>query len=105
MTNTVNQNAPGVRFGDKDVPISWIRDYGQGRLFYSSFGHNHEIYWNAAILKHFLAGIQFALGDLQVETTPLPFDVERALRLEALDVLLQKIAGYEYGKVAKPWSI
>jgi len=29
-------------------------------------------------LRHFLDGIQFALGDLPVDTTPLAFDVQTA---------------------------
>ncbi|MCS1408567.1 MAG: hypothetical protein M2R45_01743 [Verrucomicrobia subdivision 3 bacterium] len=56
-----------------DYPISWVRDYGQGRIFYSSLGHNEHIYWNPKILAFYLAGLQFALGDLDgVETTPVP---------------------------------
>ncbi len=35
-----------------------------GRVFYCSLGHRDEIYWNPTILKFYLAGIQFALGDL-----------------------------------------
>jgi type 1 glutamine amidotransferase/quercetin dioxygenase-like cupin family protein len=52
------------------VPISWIRKWGKGRVFYCSLGHDNHIFWNPAVLKHYLAGIQFALGDLPVDTTP-----------------------------------
>jgi type 1 glutamine amidotransferase len=55
---------------DKDLAMSWVRSYGRGRVFYSSFGHNKHIFWNPKILKHFLDGIQFALGDLDASTTP-----------------------------------
>lgn len=58
------------RRADKDLAISWVRSYGSGRVFYSSLGHNKEIFWNVPVLKHFLAGIQFALGDLEACTTP-----------------------------------
>ena len=58
------------RFADRDFAISWVRSYGRGRVFYSSLGHNPEIYWNPPILAHFLAGIQFALGDLEADATP-----------------------------------
>ena len=30
-----------------------------------------EIFWNPTILKHYLAGIQYALGDLEADATPL----------------------------------
>ena len=57
---------------DNDHPIVWIRKYGQGRVFYSSPGHNKEIFFDSEILQHYLNGIQFALGDLVVDTTSLP---------------------------------
>jgi len=58
------------RFEDKDFAISWIRKHGEGRVFYSSLGHNPHIFWNRAVLGHFLAGIQFALGDLKADAKP-----------------------------------
>lgn len=58
------------RAKDHDFGMSWIRRYGKGRVFYSSLGHNSEIYWNAPVLKHFLAGIQYALGDLRADDRP-----------------------------------
>ena len=49
---------------DGDFGLSWVKDYGQGRIFYCALGHQHDIFWNPQVLRHFLAGIQFALGDL-----------------------------------------
>ena len=51
-------------------PVSWLAPFGKGRTFYCSLGHREEIYWNPAILKHYLAGIQYALGDLPAEAHP-----------------------------------
>jgi len=59
------------RFADRDFAISWVKTYGKGRVFYSSLGHNPHIFWNRPVLEHFLAGIQFALGDLQADTNPV----------------------------------
>jgi type 1 glutamine amidotransferase len=55
---------------DHDYAISWTKQQGRGRVFYCSFGHEHNIFWKTAILEHYLAGIQFALGDLPADTTP-----------------------------------
>lgn len=55
---------------DNDYAISWIHKYGKGRVFYSALGHTPGDFWNPQILKHFLAGIQFVLGDLEADTTP-----------------------------------
>jgi type 1 glutamine amidotransferase len=51
-------------------PISWVATYGKGRTFYCSLGHREEIFWNPTILKHYLAGIQYALGDLDADAAP-----------------------------------
>lgn len=55
---------------DGEYPISWIRRYGKGRVFYCSLGHNAYVFWDPRILRHFLAGIQFALGDLKANAKP-----------------------------------
>jgi len=92
-----NRKAVGVRPGDRDIPISWVRTYGKGRLFYCSLGHNDDVYSNPAVLRHYLDGIQFALGDLQAETAPLPFDPMSFYDQTALTDLLGRISTYNYG--------
>jgi len=87
-----NMNKQGIHRQDSDFAVSWVHSYGKGRVFYCSLGHDHEIFWNPTILKHYLAGIQFALGDLQADTTP------SALNIEKLDTLLAQIATYDYGQ-------
>ncbi|MBV9467897.1 MAG: DUF1080 domain-containing protein, partial [Abitibacteriaceae bacterium] len=62
----------GMARPDNDYAVSWIKSYGRGRVYYCSLGHREEIYWNPQILKYYLNGIQFALGDLKADTTPLP---------------------------------
>lgn len=62
---------PGTKVrDDHDFPISWVQTFGKGRVFYTSLGHNPDIYWNPTLLRHYLAGIQFAVGDLPADTTP-----------------------------------
>ena len=65
-----NRRILPVRAGDKDFPVSWIRAYEKGRVFYSALGHGAEVYANAVVLRHFLAGMQYALGDLAADDTP-----------------------------------
>jgi type 1 glutamine amidotransferase len=55
---------------DGDNPISWVKRWGPGRVFYCSLGHRKEIYWNNFVLRHYLSGIQWALGDLRADDTP-----------------------------------
>jgi type 1 glutamine amidotransferase len=55
---------------DADTGTSWVKTWGEGRVFYCSLGHNHEVIWTASVLEHYLRGIQFALGDLKIDTKP-----------------------------------
>jgi type 1 glutamine amidotransferase len=48
---------------DKDFPISWVKPYGAGRVFYSALGHNKAIYQNPLVLRHWLEGLQYVMGD------------------------------------------
>jgi len=70
LSDPATSKPAGQKRADKDNPISWIRDCGKGRIFYCSLGHNPSVFWDAAIIQHYLDGIQFALGDLKVDTTP-----------------------------------
>jgi len=61
---------PVITRTDNDFPISWIKKEGSGRVFYTSLGHNKDIYFVPQILKHYLDGIQYALGDLPADDLP-----------------------------------
>src|SRR5262249_22760373 len=55
---------------DDFYAISWVATYGKGRTFYCSLGHRPDIYWNPMVMTHYLAGIQYALGDLDADASP-----------------------------------
>jgi type 1 glutamine amidotransferase len=57
---------------DKDFAVSWIKKQGEGRVFYCMFGHIGEPFQNPAVLQYYLDGIQYALGDLEVDASPRP---------------------------------
>jgi hypothetical protein len=56
--------------GPREVPVSWIREAGDGRVFYTNFGHREDTFRNPVILRHMLDGIQYAMGDLQADAEP-----------------------------------
>jgi type 1 glutamine amidotransferase len=60
----------GIHRKDKDFAVAWVRNHEKGRVFYSSLGHREEIYWNPTMLRFYLDGIQFAMGDLAADATP-----------------------------------
>jgi type 1 glutamine amidotransferase len=71
LDDPATRNAKGAEETDRDMPVSWIRNYGKGRVFYCGLGHNNEVFVNPAVLRHYLDGIQFALGDLKVDASPV----------------------------------
>ena len=54
-----------------DMPISWVHPQGGGGFFIVSW-HNASVMATPALLKHYLAGVQCAIGDLKVDDTPMP---------------------------------
>ena len=69
---------------DGDFPISWCKQFGKGRVFYTSLGHREDM-WDAdwggstrknspeiskAYQQHILAGIQWALGQAKGSGKP-----------------------------------
>jgi len=55
---------------DNDYALAWIRNYGRGRIFYSTIAHNSRVFWDGRMLAFYLGAIQFALGDFPAPTTP-----------------------------------
>lgn len=71
----LDAKAMDVSKGSRDdgvYPVSWVATYGDGRTFYCSLGHREEIYFNPTILRHYLAGLQYVLGDLPAPATATP---------------------------------
>jgi type 1 glutamine amidotransferase len=55
---------------DRDYALAWVKAYGKGRVFYTALTHFEENLTSPALLRFYLDGIQFALGDLAADTTP-----------------------------------
>jgi len=50
---------------DHDYGLSWIHNYGKGRVFFCALGHTPALYTSPAMVRHILAGVQYILGDLK----------------------------------------
>jgi type 1 glutamine amidotransferase len=55
---------------DHDYGMSWIRREGNGRVFYLAFGNEEKTFFIKPINEQFLAGLQYALGDLKADDSP-----------------------------------
>src|SRR3546814_17068855 len=49
--------------GDHREPYTWVRDYGEGRVFYTAFGHDERTFRNPGFLQLVKSGILWAVGD------------------------------------------
>ncbi len=99
VSDPATRNAKGFKPTDTDTGISWVKTVGKGRIFYCSLGHNNHIFWNRAILRHYLDGIQFAFGDYKVDTKPKPIvSSGKGTEMAALQELLEKVKTYDWGQ-------
>jgi type 1 glutamine amidotransferase len=78
----VRDPSPGV------YPIAWCKEYGKGRVFYTSLGHREDV-WDPnwpnrknpkevaeAYQQHILAGIKWAVGLIEMNAKPQKTAVE-----------------------------
>jgi hypothetical protein len=54
------------------VPIAWVKNYGDGRVFYISLGHREEVWANPVYMESLLGGIRWVLGVEPGDATPNP---------------------------------
>jgi len=104
VTKTNMDKGDAIHRTDNDFAVAWIRSYGEGRVFYCSLGHRPEVFMNPMILQFYLDGIQFAMGDLDADTTPsaaLSADYrarDNAARRDLeLNAALKAVVRLEYG--------
>lgn len=55
---------------DKDYAVSWIRDFGTGKVFYTSLGHEDAVWNDPKVQAHLLGGIKWALGLVPGDAKP-----------------------------------
>jgi type 1 glutamine amidotransferase len=56
---------------DKDYAISWCREEGKGKVFYTSFGHAKGVWQDTDhFQKHLLGGLAWATGRAAGDATP-----------------------------------
>jgi type 1 glutamine amidotransferase len=58
--------------GKGDMPLAWAKNYGKGRVFYSSFGHDASTWDNRDVAQMYLEALKWALGMSEGDLTPRP---------------------------------
>jgi type 1 glutamine amidotransferase len=69
-SSKLDLNNPRVHRTDKDFAVAWARDYGKGRVFYSTFGHTPESWDDPAMQTMWLEAIKWAMGMTNADVTP-----------------------------------
>ena len=54
------------------VPIAWVKNYGEGKVFYISLGHREDVWTNETYQQSLLGGIKWILGQAEGNATPNP---------------------------------
>jgi type 1 glutamine amidotransferase len=66
MDKHPNEGTPGL------YPLSWARQWGRGRVFYTALGHREDV-WSASWFRdHLRGGIEWALGLAKADVKPRP---------------------------------
>ncbi len=58
----VDLTKKGVHRTDKDFAVSWVRNYGKGRVFVSTLGHRTEIWEHPQVQKMWLEAAKWVMG-------------------------------------------
>ncbi|MGI8743614.1 MAG: ThuA domain-containing protein [Bryobacteraceae bacterium] len=61
-----------VKRTDQDFAVAWARQYGKGRVFYSTFGHTETSWDRPDVQTMYLEAIKWAMGLTQADVTPRP---------------------------------
>lgn len=70
--NKIDLKNPRVHRTDKDFAVAWLRNYGKGRVFYSTFGHTFEAWDRPDVQKMWLEAVKWSMGLTEADATPRP---------------------------------
>jgi type 1 glutamine amidotransferase len=62
----------GVKRTDGDFAVAWVKKYGKGRVFYTTFGHVEAVYDRPDMQKLYAEATKWALGLTETDVTPKP---------------------------------
>ena len=54
------------------VPIAWVKNYGDGKVFHMSLGHREDVWTNPKYMESMLGGIKWILNQEAGDATPNP---------------------------------
>lgn len=70
--DSVDLKNPRVHRTDRDFAVTWVHQYGKGRVFYSSLGHREDIWDHPDIQQMWTEAVKWTMGLTQGDATPRP---------------------------------
>jgi type 1 glutamine amidotransferase len=71
-SKSVDLTRPNVHQKEGDFPVAWVKNYGKGRVFYSTLGHAAEYWDTPQIQTMYLEAMKWALRLTDGDATPRP---------------------------------
>jgi len=68
----VDLTQTGINRTDKDWAVAWIRQYGRGRVFYSTLGHTEQSWTRPKVQRMWLEAVKYCMGLTEADATPRP---------------------------------
>ena len=54
------------------VPVCWIKNYGEGHVYFNNLGHNESTWTQSEYLESIAAAVKWIRGEINVDATPNP---------------------------------
>ncbi len=54
------------------VPVSWIKKYGEGKVYFNNLGHNEASWSDERYLKSITEAVRWIRGEIEIDATPNP---------------------------------
>jgi type 1 glutamine amidotransferase len=73
--NKIDLTVRDLHRADRDFPVAWVKNYGRGRVFYSSLGHLDNSWDNPQVQQIYLEAIKWSLGLTAYTPHPHPMPI------------------------------
>lgn len=70
-TSSVDMTDKRIKRTDGDFAVTWVKNYGKGRVFYSSLGHENVVLDRKDIQQMWLEAIKWAMGLVPGDALPI----------------------------------
>lgn len=54
------------------VPVCWVKEYGEGRVYFNNLGHREETWTRPEFLQSITQAVKWIRGDIEANATPNP---------------------------------